>query len=139
VRKNRGCIQARAACQVSDRGRVRGRDRCETRRIFSWSLWPCCSDLRRRRWEQLLSAEVVKDQFSMLAERAGDLLHRLYAGPHGLAAPLVEELAGPSGRIVVPELLKGFLEKIRADGFQVVAEEVAEGGSAARLQDSRRV
>ena len=46
--------------------------------------------------EQFLSAEVVKDQFSMLAERAGDLFHRLYAGPHGLAAPLVEEFAGPS-------------------------------------------
>ena len=31
--------------------------------------------------------------FPMLAERAGDLLHRLDVGTHGLAAPLVEPLA----------------------------------------------
>ena len=30
----------------------------------------------------------------MIAERAGDLLHWFDAGSHGLAAPLVEELAG---------------------------------------------
>jgi hypothetical protein len=29
-----------------------------------------------------------------------------------LAAPLVEELAGPNGRIVFPQLLKGFLQKV---------------------------
>jgi len=39
----------------------------------------------------------------------------------GLPAPFVEELASPGG-----ELLKRFFEKIRADGFQVVAEELAE-------------
>src|SRR5215471_6524393 len=33
VRRNRGWTLARGACQVSDRGRVRGRDRCESRRI----------------------------------------------------------------------------------------------------------
>jgi putative ABC transport system permease protein len=36
VRRNRGWIQARAACQVSDKGRVRGSGRYESRRIFSW-------------------------------------------------------------------------------------------------------
>ena len=36
VRRNRGWTPARAACQVSDRGRVRGRGRCESRTIFSW-------------------------------------------------------------------------------------------------------
>src|SRR5690349_3339568 len=36
VRRNRGCNRVRAACQVSGRGRVRGRDRCENRKIFSW-------------------------------------------------------------------------------------------------------
>ena len=35
VRKIRGCIPARATCQVNDRARVRGRGRCETHRIFS--------------------------------------------------------------------------------------------------------
>ena len=37
---------------------------------------------------QLLSAEVVEDQFAMLPQRAGDLLERLDAGSHGLAALL---------------------------------------------------
>jgi len=36
VRRNRGWNRVRAACQVSGRGRVRGRDRCENRKIFSW-------------------------------------------------------------------------------------------------------
>ncbi len=35
VRKTRGWIPARAACQVSDRARVRGSGRCGIRRIFS--------------------------------------------------------------------------------------------------------
>ena len=61
----------------------------------------------------------------MLAYGAGDLLHWLDYGAHGLAAPFVEQLACP-GRRVVPELLKCFLEKVRADGLQVVAEEVAQ-------------
>ena len=43
---------------------------------------------------------------------------------NGLAAPVVEELAGRSGRVEVPELLKRFLEKISADGFQVVTEDI---------------
>ena len=35
VRKNRGWIRARAVCQVSDRGRVRGSGTCGSHRIFS--------------------------------------------------------------------------------------------------------
>jgi len=35
VRKNRGWIGAREACQVSDRARVQGSGKCESRRIFS--------------------------------------------------------------------------------------------------------
>jgi len=42
-------------------------------------------------------------------------------------APFIEELPSPSGRVVIPELLKGFLEKIRSDALQVVTKEVAEG------------
>src|SRR5262245_45719480 len=75
---------------------------------------------------QLLSPEIVEDEFPVLAERPGDLLHRLDPGAHGLAAPLVEELAGPGGRVVIPKLLKSFLEKVGPDGFQVVAEEIAQ-------------
>jgi len=73
-----------------------------------------------------LSPEVVEDQLAVLTQRAGDLLHRLKAGRHGLAAPFVEELAGPGGRVVVPELLENLLEQVRADGLQVVAEQIAE-------------
>ena len=76
--------------------------------------------------KQLLSPEIVQDEFAVLAQGAGDFLHGLDAGAHGLSAPLVEELAGPGGRVVIPELLKGFLEKVSADGLQVVAEQIAE-------------
>lgn len=62
--------------------------------------------------KQLLSPEVIEDQLAMAAEGAGDLFHGLDAGPHGLAAPFIEELAGSSRRVVVPELLKGFLEEV---------------------------
>jgi hypothetical protein len=34
------------------------------------------------------------------------------------------ELACPGGRTVIPELLGKFLEKVGADGLEVVAEEV---------------
>ena len=43
-----------------------------------------------------------------------------------MPAPFVEKFAGPSRRVVIPELLKGFLEKISPDGLQVVAKEIAE-------------
>lgn len=76
--------------------------------------------------KQLLSPKVIEDQLAMAAEGAGDFFHGLDAGPHGLAAPFIEELAGPSRRVVVPELLKGFLEEVGADGLEVVAEDIAE-------------
>ena len=73
----------------------------------------------------LLSQEIVEDEFPVLTQGAGDLLHRFDARAHGLAAPFIEEFAGPGGRIVIPELLKGFLKKVGADGLEVVAEEIA--------------
>ncbi len=76
--------------------------------------------------DQFLSSEIVEDEFAVLAQRACDLLHRLDARAHGLPTPPVEELGGPGGRVVIPELLKGFLEKISPDGLQVVAKEIAE-------------
>src|ERR1022692_1593018 len=72
--------------------------------------------------DQLLSPEVVEDELAVLTQRACDLLHRLDAGPHGLAAPLVEELARPGGRVGIPELLDGLLEKAGADVLHVVAD-----------------
>src|ERR1017187_5115520 len=62
----------------------------------------------------------------MIAWRTGDLLHGFDVRTHGLAAPLVEELAGPSGRIVFPQLLKGFLQKVGTNGLEVVTEEIAQ-------------
>ena len=75
---------------------------------------------------EFVSAKVVEDKFAMLAERASDLFHRVDAGAHGLAAPFVEELARPGRRVIVPKLLKGLLEKISANGFEVVAKQIAE-------------
>ena len=43
-----------------------------------------------------------------------------------MAAPLVEELTGPSRGGVVPELLEGFLEKVGANRLEVIAEKIAE-------------
>src|SRR6516164_2263385 len=48
----------------------------------------------------------------MRSQHLGNLLHRFKAGAHGLAAPLVQELAGPSGRVIIPELLEVLFEEI---------------------------
>jgi hypothetical protein len=73
------------------RGPVPALGRCESRRIFSFS-----------------GPKVIENQFPVLAKRASDL-HGFDAGAHGLPAPFVEELTGPSGRVIIPELLKCFL------------------------------
>src|SRR6476620_3265937 len=77
-------------CQVSGRGRVRGRDRCENRKISHGDFGLVVQALHDAAGKQLLSAEIVQDEFAMIAERAGDLLHWFDAGSHGLAGPLVE-------------------------------------------------
>jgi hypothetical protein len=40
-------------------------------------------------------------------------------------SPFTEELSSPGGGVVIPESLKGFLEEIGPDAFQVVTQEVA--------------
>src|SRR3954447_8155305 len=75
--------------------------------------------------EQFLGPKIVQDQFAMLTQRASDLLHRLDAGPHDLAAPFIEELSRPDRGVVIPELLESFFEKISGDGLQVVAKQIA--------------
>src|SRR6202022_3404259 len=70
----------------------------------------------------------------MLTQGAGDLFHGLDTGPQDLAAPFVEELASPGGRVVIPELLKGFLQKVSADSLQVVAEQFAQPEALFDLQ-----
>ncbi len=62
--------------------------------------------------KQLLSAEIVEDQFAVQAERPDDVLHGRDARAHHLATSVIEELFGPYGRVVIPELLKGFLKNV---------------------------
>src|SRR6266478_2801141 len=76
--------------------------------------------------ELLLSLEVIEDQSPVLTQGAGDLLQGFDTGTHGLSTPLVEELARPGRGVVLPELLKEFLEKISANGFEVEAKDVAQ-------------
>ena len=47
--------------------------------------------------ELLLGFEVVEQQGAMSAQGAGDFLHGLDAGAHGLIAPEIQEVAGPGG------------------------------------------
>jgi hypothetical protein len=74
--------------------------------------------------EQFLSPEIVEDQFTMLTQGAGDLLHGFDAGPHDLTTPFIEEFSGPGGGAVIPELLKDFLQKVSANGLEVVTKQI---------------
>jgi hypothetical protein len=60
----------------------------------------------------------------VFAQGPGDLLHGLDARAHHLPTPIIE-FSGPCGGVVIPELLKGFLQEVRTYGLQVVTEEVA--------------
>ena len=46
-----------------------------------------------------------------------------------MPAPFIEELSSPRGGVVIPELPKGFLEKVGPDALKVVAQEIAEAES----------
>ena len=76
--------------------------------------------------ELLFGFEVVEQQGAVSAQGTGDFLHGLDAGAHGLIAPEVQEVGGPGGRVIFPELLKIFFEEIGADGLEVVAEQLAQ-------------
>ena len=41
-----------------------------------------------------------------------------------MPTPLVEELSGPGGGVVIPELLEVFLEQIGANALEVVAHQI---------------
>ena len=62
----------------------------------------------------------------MTPAHAGDLLHGLDARTQCGCAPSVQELAGPSRRGVLPELLEVFLQQIGADTFEVIAQQLFE-------------
>ena len=53
---------------------------------------------------------------------------------HHLSTPVIQELCGPCGRVVIPELLKGFLKKVSTYGLQVVTEQIAQPEALFRLQ-----
>jgi hypothetical protein len=56
-----------------------------------------------------------------------------------LTAPLIEEFRGPGGRVVIPELLKGLLKKVSADGPQVVPEQIAQAETLFSFRFSSRL
>ena len=60
----------------------------------------------------------------MTPAHAGDLLHGLDPGAQGGGAPGVQELAGPGGGLVGPQLLEVFLQQVGADAFQVVTQQL---------------
>ena len=86
---------------------------------------PSVQALHNAAGNQLWRPETIEDEVTMLTEGAGDFRHRRDAGAHGPPARFIKEPASPSGRVVIPELLEGFLEKVSPDGLQVVAEQVA--------------
>jgi hypothetical protein len=99
VRRNRGWIPARAACQVSDRGRVRGHGP-EAVGFSHGDFGFVVEALNNAAGKELLSAEIVEDQLAMLSQRPGDLFHRFDTEMHRLSAPLIKELRRPGGRVV---------------------------------------
>src|SRR5437762_7468719 len=47
---------------------------------------------------------------------------------------VIEELSGPCGRVVIPELLKGFLKKVSTYSLQVATEQITQPEALFRLQ-----
>src|ERR1700680_1445390 len=72
----------------------------------------------------LSGREVIENEVAMRAEHSSDLLQGLDARAHSLTAPFIEEFAGPSRRVVIPELMEVLFKQIGADGLKVVVEEV---------------
>ena len=70
--------------------------------------------------------EPVEQEFPVRTQAAGDLLQRLQPGTHDPRAPLVEEAAGPSGRLVFPEALKVFAMQVCPHALQIVLEQFVE-------------
>ena len=64
----------------------------------------------------------------MVTQRADEFLHGGEFAPHGAGAPFPEEPTRPTRTVVLPEGVKGFLEREGADGFEVVFKQVAQFG-----------
>src|SRR5580692_861285 len=98
VRRNRGWIQARAACQVSDRARFEDPECAKAVGFSHGDLGLVVQTLHDAAGKELLGAEIVEDQLAVLTKRPGDLFHRFDARTHRLPSPLIEELPGPGRR-----------------------------------------
>ena len=89
--------------------------------------------------ELFSGSEIIEDEFAVGAQGFGDLLHGLDAGAHDLPAPFVEELGGPGGRVVIPELLEVFLKQVGADGLEIVAQQLAQAQALGAVRFSLRL
>jgi len=96
---------ARAACQVSDRAPVRAVGRCESRRIFSCNFGLVVRALDHTAGEGLLRPEIVEDQRTVLAQRAGDLWRdRTHRALAWLSRDLPAALAQRAGATALTKL-----------------------------------
>src|SRR5271169_328512 len=73
----------------------------------------------------LLGPEVIEEHLSMFGQAVGRLFEGGQAGAPDLSAPAVQELPGPSRRMVTPEVLKGSYQPIGPDGRQTRILQVA--------------
>lgn len=62
----------------------------------------------------------------MRAQHAGDLLHRSQSGAHGPFAPIIQELIGPPGSLIVPEASEILFEQIGPHGLEVQLQQFLE-------------
>lgn len=58
----------------------------------------------------------------MVAQGADELLHRFQAATHGPSTPFLEIPFRPTGTVVLPEPVKGFLEHPGTDAPQIIRE-----------------
>lgn len=64
----------------------------------------------------------------MGSQGADEFFHRFETAAHGPGAPFFQIPSGPTGSGVLPKGIKGFLEKVGSDGFEIDLEDVGELG-----------
>jgi len=68
--------------------------------------------------------EPFEQEFPVIAQHLGHLLHRRQPGTHGSCTPVVEELSRPDRQLVLPEPLEVLLEQVGPDRFEVAGEQI---------------
>ena len=66
----------------------------------------------------------VEQEFPVSAQHLGHLFHRWETGAHGPGTPVVEELARPGRRVILPEPLKILFEQVGPDRLEVAGEQI---------------